>query len=146
MKIAHALLSIAAIGAAQLVLSQRQHRQRLALDAESMHQKWISDVDADADQQSMWAASGETPAEEYAQLLQCNRLVPFLSVKYRVGLIDRQSLRTNARWLMERDVARSYWSRFGTFRKDEAVDRIDRAFNAVMADEYELHARHEAAA
>ncbi|MFE2034286.1 DUF6082 family protein [Streptomyces scopuliridis] len=146
MKIAHALLSIAAVGAAQLVLSERRHRQRLALDAESIHSNWISDVAADADQRTIWAASGETPAEEYAQLLQCNRLVSFLSVKYRVGLLDRQSLRTNVRWLMDRDIARSYWSRFGSFREEEAVDRVDRAFNAVMADEFALHATDKAAA
>nr|WTA00794.1 hypothetical protein OH820_28165 [Streptomyces sp. NBC_00857] len=47
---------------------------------------------------------------------------------------------------MERDVARSFWSRFGSCREDEAVDRVGRALNAIVADEFELHATDEAAA
>ncbi|MBB5933112.1 DUF6082 family protein [Streptomyces zagrosensis] len=145
MKLAHALLIVAAVGTAQLVLSggQHRHRQKLALDAASMHAKWISDVAADTDHQAVWAIPGEATGEEYAQ---CNRLVAFLAVKYRVGLLDRQSLRTNVRRLMDRGIARSYWSRFGSFREEEAADRIDRAFNAVMADEFELNATDKAAA
>ncbi|NEW73736.1 MULTISPECIES: DUF6082 family protein [Streptomyces] len=136
MKTLYVVLAATAVGAARLVQSERQNRQRLALHAEEMHQVWLSEVASDPELRAMWTAPGEPPAEEYARLLHCNRLISFLSVKYRVGLLDTASLRVQARWVMEREVGRAYWTTFGAFREEEAMDRIDRSFNAIMADEH----------
>ncbi|MFJ1994260.1 DUF6082 family protein [Streptomyces asiaticus] len=136
MKTSYVVLAAAAVGIARLVQSERQNRQRLALHAEEMHQVWISEVASDPALRAMWTAPGEPPVEEYSKLLHCNRLISFLSVKYRAGLLDSASLRVQARWVMEREVGRTYWTTFGAFREEEAMDRTDRTFNAIMADEH----------
>lgn len=136
MKTLCVVLAATAVGAARLVQSERQNRQRLALHAEEMHQMWISEVASDPELRAMWTAPDEPPAEEYAKLLHCNRLISFLSVKFRAHLLNTASLRVQARWLMQREVGRTYWTTFGAFREEEAMDRIDRTFNAIMAEEH----------
>ncbi|MBO3681713.1 DUF6082 family protein [Streptomyces sp. NEAU-YJ-81] len=136
MKTSYVVLAIAAVGIARLVQSERQARQRLALHAEEIHQELISDAVSNPELRVMWTAPGELPDEEYREILHCNRLISLLSVKFRAGLLDRASLRVQARWLMAREVGRTYWATLGSFREEEAVDRIDRTFNAIMADEH----------
>ncbi|MCL7376995.1 DUF6082 family protein [Streptomyces sp. 35G-GA-8] len=146
MKIAHAVLVVAAVGAVRLAQAERNTQRRLALHAEEMHQKWISDMADDPQLQAIWTVSDNgVSTEEYTNLLHVNRQMSFLSAKFRAGLLTKRSLRVQARWLMDRDAARSYWQRFGAFRRDEAADRIDRTFNAIMADEYAVLADKETA-
>ena len=85
---------------------------------------------------AMWTASGKLPDEEYSKILHCNRLISFLSAKFRAGLLDTASLRVQARWVMARQAGRTYWAMLGGFREEEAVDRVDRAFNTIMATEH----------
>ncbi|MFJ2203219.1 DUF6082 family protein [Streptomyces violaceusniger] len=136
MKTSYVVLAAAAVGIARLVQSERQHRQRLALHAEEMHQELISQAVSNPELRVMWTAPGELPDEEYTNLLHCNRLISFLSAKFRAGLLDTASLRVQARWVMARQVGRTYWTMLGSFRDEEAVDRFDRAFNTIMADEH----------
>ncbi|MEV0035520.1 DUF6082 family protein [Streptomyces sp. NPDC050804] len=137
MKTSHAVLVAAAVGVVRLVQSERQNRRRLALHAEEMHQAWISEEATNPELQAAWMSpGGEPPTQEHTNLLHANRLISFLSVKFRAGLLDRHALRVQARWLMEREVARTYWKKFGGFRKDEAMDRTDHTFNSVLDEEY----------
>ncbi|MFP3991022.1 DUF6082 family protein [Streptomyces sp. E11-3] len=147
MKTSHAVLAAAAVGAAGLALSERHNRQRLVLHAAQMHQAWIAEVASNPELRAVWTPpGGDLPAEEYTQLLHCNRLISFLAAKYRVGLLDRHALRAQARWLMERDVARKYWAKFGDYRWEEAMGRTDHIFNAIMADEYAAYSDEDAVA
>ncbi|MFD3514885.1 DUF6082 family protein [Streptomyces sp. NPDC058657] len=138
MKPAHALFVLAALGAAQLLLSERQHRQRLALDAAGIHQQWISDTASDSQTLAQWAADGEElGSEEFRQSIHTNRLLAFLSAKYQAGLLDKKALRVQANWVMRRPCVRAYWARYGiTLREEEAVNTKDRSFNAIFNDEY----------
>ncbi|MFD7897573.1 DUF6082 family protein [Streptomyces sp. NPDC059743] len=147
MKTSHSVLLASVVGAAGLWLSERQNRQRLALHAEVMHQAWIAEVARSPELQAIWMpAGGDLPDGEYTNLLHANQLISFLSVKFRAGLLDKQSLRVQARWLMEHDVTRTYWKKFGGFREDEVVDRTDRTFNSILADEYAAYADKDAVA
>ncbi|UNZ18191.1 DUF6082 family protein [Streptomyces sp. 891-h] len=137
MKTSHSVLVVSAVGAAGLWLCERQHRRQNALDVAQMHQAWIAEVAENPRLRAAWTPTGgELPDEEYANLLHANRLISFLAAKFRVGLLDKRSLRVQARWLMQREIARSYWKRYGGFRNDEASDRMDRVFNAILSDEY----------
>ncbi|MFF5567694.1 DUF6082 family protein [Streptomyces sp. NPDC012623] len=137
MKTSHSVLLASMVGAAGLWLSERQNRRRLALHAEEMHQAWIAELAQKPELQTVWTPSGsELPDGEYTNHLHANRLISFLSVKFRAGLLDKQSLRAQAKWLMERDIARAYWKKFGGFREEEARDRTDRVFNSILDDEY----------
>ncbi|MFF4482910.1 DUF6082 family protein [Streptomyces sp. NPDC021218] len=135
MKTSYVVLA-AAFGIARLVQSERQHRQRLALHAEEIHQELITEALSNPALRAMWTAPGKLPDEEYTKILHCNRLISFLSAKFRAGLLDTASLRVQARWVMARQVGQTYWATLGGFREEEAVDRIDRAFNAIMAEEH----------
>ncbi|MGD6751955.1 DUF6082 family protein [Streptomyces sp. BH105] len=141
MKTSHAVLVAAVVGVARLVLAERHNRRQLALHAAELHQGWIADVAANPELQAIWAPpGGDLSPEEHAQHLHCNRLVSFWSAKFRAGLLDKNALRAQARWLMEREVAQNYWKKFGSYRTEEAMDRKDRTFNAILADEYSIHA------
>ncbi|MDI3408915.1 DUF6082 family protein [Streptomyces cavernicola] len=146
MKIAHAVLAASGIGVAGAALAERRHRQQLRLRVATLHQKWISDVAADADLRRIWSPpGGDVTDEEHLQHLCCNRLLSFLSAKFHAGLLDKHGLRMQARWFMEREAARNYWKLFAGQREDEETGRKDRYFNSVMRDEYSLYARQDQA-
>ncbi|MER5582328.1 DUF6082 family protein [Streptomyces asoensis] len=138
-KTSSAVLVAAAFGieVARILQAERYHRRKLALHAAEMHQAWLSDVASDETLRAAWALPGkEASSDDYALLVHCNRQVSLLSAKFRAGLLDRQALRVQARWLMEREIGRTYWRRLGGFREQEAQDRADRVFNHILADEY----------
>ncbi|MEU0027435.1 DUF6082 family protein [Streptomyces sp. NPDC006335] len=125
------------IGLARVLQVERYHRRKLALHAAEMHQAWLSDVASEPALRAAWATQGESlSSDDYALLVQCNRQVSLLSAKFRAGLLNRHTLRIQARWLMKREIGRTYWREFGAFREQEAQDRVDRVFNRILADEY----------
>lgn len=125
------------IGVVRIMQAERYYRRNLTLHATEMHQAWLSEVASNEALRAVWTAPGaELPSDEYANLVHCNRQVSLLSAKFRVGLLDRRTLRVQAQWLMNREVGRTYWREFGSFRELEAQDRLDRAFNRILADEY----------
>lgn len=129
MKSRHTLVLIAALGAAHLVLSAWQHRQRLALDAANMHANMLTAEDT-------WYVPGDGPRDEYVPMAQVNRLIVCWSVKHRIGLLKRQALRSNAAWLMKRRIARAYWAKWRDHRIEEARDRKDVKFVTTLDDAY----------
>ncbi len=135
MKTSHALLAAAAAGTAGIWCAGRRNRRLLALSAAGLHQRLLADIAADPDHAAVWAPEG-LAVKEYVTVVHCNRLISFLAVKYRIGLLDKASLRVQARALMEHNDARTYWARFGHFREEEAMDRTDRVFNRILNDEY----------
>ncbi|MFJ4623655.1 DUF6082 family protein [Streptomyces sp. NPDC088812] len=138
-KTSSAVLAAAAVGVGVMRVLQveRYHRRKLALQAAEMHQAWLSDVASNETLRAAWAPPGEKlTSDDYALLVHCNRQVSLLSAKFRAGLLDRHALRVQARWLMEREIGRTYWREFSSFREQEAQDRVDRLFNQVLADEY----------
>ncbi|NEC73910.1 hypothetical protein G3I25_20425 [Streptomyces rochei] len=122
----------------QILQAERYHRRKLALHATEMHQAWLSEIASNEELRAAWWApdTDASSSGKYALLVQANRQVCLLSAKFRAGLLDRRTLRVQAKWLMERELGRAYWAEFGAFRESEAKDRVDRAFNRVLADEY----------
>ncbi|GGY13497.1 DUF6082 family protein [Streptomyces xanthochromogenes] len=136
MKAADSVLVLAAVAAAGIALSQRQHRQQLDLQAVALHQAWITDAASSPDLANLWAAGSGQATPEYTNLLRANRVMALLCAKFRVGLLNQHALRVQARWLMERPIGRQYWKMHGAFREEEATDGRTRAFNRIMSDEY----------
>jgi hypothetical protein len=131
-------LVAAAIGIGVRILQAERHNQRkLTLLAAEMHQAWLSEVASSETLRTAWAHPGQNlSSDDYAMLVHCNRQISLLSAKFRAGLLDRHTLRVQARWLMEREIGRNYWHEFGAFRQQEAKDRADRVFNQILDDEY----------
>jgi hypothetical protein len=120
-----------------MLQAERYYRRKLVLHAADMHQALLSDVASSEELRGVWTPPKEELAPtQYAQLVHCNRQIALLSAKFRVGLLDRRTLRVQARWLMEHDIARNYWQRYGAFRELEAQDRTDRLFNSILDDEF----------
>ncbi len=65
-------------------------------------------------------APEDMDVEEYMQLLAANRLICILSVRDRLGFVRSGHLPWYAAKLMESDVCRRYWQRFGGLRAEEA--------------------------
>ncbi|MFB7085738.1 DUF6082 family protein [Streptomyces sp. NPDC056296] len=145
MKTSHAVLIASAVGATGIWTTQRQHRQHRDLWCADMHQRLLADLTSDPEMLENWRLDGMS-AEEAKRMVSCNRQMALLSIKFRMGLLDRTRLRVQARALLERESFRAYWGRFASFREDEAMDRRDHAFNAVIDDEYAAVSPLEAAA
>lgn len=131
-----ALALIAALGTAHLVLSARQHRQRLTLDAATMHANMLTEITADAESPDTWYLPSDGPREQYVPSIRVNKLVSFLSMKHQVGLIKGDGLRANAEWLMERPDARAYWARWRDHRLNTARGGKDLRFVSALDDAY----------
>ncbi|MEU0684831.1 MULTISPECIES: DUF6082 family protein [Streptomyces] len=69
----------------------------------------------------LWTPEG-TDVEEYLGLLKANQLICMLSLRDRLGFVRTGHLPWYAAKLMESDVCRRYWQRFGDLRAQEAED------------------------
>ncbi|MFD4482373.1 DUF6082 family protein [Streptomyces sp. NPDC058257] len=127
----------AGVGVAHLWQAERHQRQRNALSAAMIHQEWLRHVDGNPELQQLWAPEdGSLSVEEYNRRTHANQLFSALAVRYRVGILDADKLRVQARWMMSRAVGRDYWTAFAGFRESEAGDKFDRGFNRIMTDEW----------
>ncbi|MFJ5734724.1 DUF6082 family protein [Streptomyces microflavus] len=125
------------IGVAHLRQAERHQRQRNVLSAAAIHQAFLRHVDGNPELQKMWVPEdGSLSAEEYIRRTHANQLFSALAVRFRVGILDEEKLRVQAKWMMSRAVGRDYWSSFSGFRELEAGDKIDRRFNSIMGDEW----------
>ncbi|CAM5475480.1 MULTISPECIES: DUF6082 family protein [Streptomyces] len=145
MRASSAILVAAAVGTLRLLQAERHSKRQLALKAAELHQAYCRDTAADQALSGEWADADVT-AEQAAKYIHANRLLSFLSVKYRVGLLNDHTLRVQARSAMARDSIREYWGKFGSFREMEAKDRTDRKFNEIMSGEFHLIESRETAA
>lgn len=136
MKTSHAVLIASVVGAFGIWKAHQQHRQNLAVSCADMHQGLLADMVNDPEQLEIWRLADDLSMEQTKQMVCCNRQMAQLSLKFRVGLLDRARLRVQIRSLMEREPYRAYWKRFASFRTDEAADRRDHTFNSIVDDEY----------
>ncbi|MFF2650446.1 DUF6082 family protein [Streptomyces sp. NPDC058045] len=138
MKPAHALLALAVAGlGAHLWQRERHQRETKALTAASMHAEYLRYIESHPELLKQWAPEDDslTP-EEYSRRVHANHLFVGLAARHRARILDNQTLRTQAQWLMSRQIGRDYWESFGAWREGEARDKWDRRFNAIMSDEY----------
>lgn len=129
------VLVAAAVGAVGLWRLERQWQRQNALHAAQMHQDMLAEVAANPELHEIWMPPGGDRSE-YVKFLHVNRLISFLSVKYRAGLLNDESMRVQARAVMEREAGRRYWDEYGSFREEEAMDSTDARFNEMMSAAY----------
>ncbi|GHG95383.1 DUF6082 family protein [Streptomyces rubradiris] len=135
-----AVLIASAVGAVGIWRLEQHSQRRNALHAAQMHQELIAEVAANPEIQEVWMPPGGERSE-YTLLLHVNRLVSFLSVKFRVGLLNEESLGVQAKAAMEREAVRRYWETYGGFREEEAMDSTDARFNEIMSAAYDKAVR-----
>ncbi|CAL9326608.1 DUF6082 family protein [Streptomyces sp. SudanB91_2054] len=133
MKVSHALLALAAVGAAQLVQNERHQRQQNHVALARIHQDYLTRLTSEPELAKLWVPD-DLEVEEYMKLLHCNQQMSALSLRNRLGLMGKGQLRFYASYMMDREIGRRYWDRFGSGREEEGADRADRRFNAAMRD------------
>ncbi|MFG2441006.1 DUF6082 family protein [Streptomyces sp. NPDC048508] len=127
MKLTTALLTAAAalsltttvLGAARLRQEARHQTERNEALLAANQLDWLAQVSTKSDLAELWKPE-DMDAEEYMQLMSANRVICTLHLRDRLGFIPKEHLPLFASWVMQRDVSRRYWKRFGDLRAQEA--------------------------
>lgn len=139
MKISTAVLLAgvsAAVGVAQLVQTDRQHKQRNDLALSLVQIDWLSRASTDGKEAAHWSPDG-MDAEQYQALMSANRMLCQLSLRYRLGLATGRQLALYADKLMDNADCRDYWKQFGAYREAEALgNKIDERFTRAVSDAF----------
>ncbi|MFE7666417.1 hypothetical protein [Streptomyces celluloflavus] len=131
-----ALVAATAVGAAQLVLSVRQHRDRCHLATAAMRQEL-----------AIAEAAGADADTDAAGQIMCSNWISTLAIMYRTRVITRTGVRVAARHLMRTDPrAMPTWEGTRDWRRTEARDKCDRQLIAEFDAAYEREPREPSAA
>ncbi|GAA1237198.1 DUF6082 family protein [Streptomyces rhizosphaericus] len=141
MKIAHAVLVVAAVGAAQMAPRQLHQRQRNEVAVARLQHDWLTHLTRHPDLAKQWIPEGmDMGEEEFVQLLNANQQACALGLRNRLGLARGERLAFMAETFMKQEVGRRYWKAFGGYRQDESVgDGWARRFNRCMDDACVAH-------
>ncbi|MEU8911766.1 DUF6082 family protein [Streptomyces nigrescens] len=137
MKITNAaVLAAAAVGALHLVQRERHQQQQNEVAVARVQLDRLTHLTAHPDLAALWAPPG-MDAEEYVKLLDANHQICALSLRHKLGITRGKQLRFVAEKVMEREIGRRYWKRFGSFRAEEATgDKPAEEFTEAMEDAY----------
>ncbi|MFF4815265.1 hypothetical protein ACFY2K_11815 [Kitasatospora sp. NPDC001309] len=135
MKINSAVLVVAGAVAGHAVLGYLQHRQRVTLDLGLGHQRLIADgLEALREDARNLAGRELSKVREKYDDYRTNRVLAFISLKFRLGAMGRSELAVNVREMAEDSVQRAYWQRNERFRRQEALASGDRRLRAFVAE------------
>ncbi|MEV7707002.1 DUF6082 family protein [Streptomyces sp. NPDC088922] len=112
-------LTTAAVGAARLRQDARHQGERNEAIVARNQLDWLAQLSTNPDLAKLWAPE-DMDVQEYMQLLQANQLICSLSLRDRLGFVRDERLPFFASMVMNSDVCRRYWARFGDFRAQEA--------------------------
>ncbi|MFI1929223.1 DUF6082 family protein [Streptomyces sp. NPDC020330] len=128
--------AITAVGVAQLVQKDRQHKQNVDAELSRIQIEWLTRTSQDEQEAARWAPEGFEP-KQYQRLVSGNRMLCQLSVRWRLGKVTRRQLHLHADQLMKNANCRDYWKQFHSYREAEAQgNRRDETFNRVIGDAY----------
>ncbi|GAB2718986.1 DUF6082 family protein [Streptomyces bullii] len=112
-------LTTAVVGATRLRQDARHQTERNEAFLTRNQLEWLAQLSTNPDLAKLWTPEG-MDVEEYMQLLKAKQLICILSVRDRLGFVRAGQLPFYAAKLMESDVCRRYWQRFGGLRAEEA--------------------------
>uniref|UniRef100_UPI003F495CC7 DUF6082 family protein n=1 Tax=Streptomyces chartreusis TaxID=1969 RepID=UPI003F495CC7 len=112
-------LTTAVVGTARLKQDARHQAERHDTALARNQIDWLAQMSTNPDLAKLWTPEG-MEVEEYMQLLRANQLICLLSLRNRLGFVRPGQLSFYAAQLMDNDVCRRYWARFGDLRIQEA--------------------------
>src|SRR5687767_4159484 len=112
-------LTTALVGSARLRQDTRHQAERNEAVLARNQLDWLAQMSTNPELAKLWTPEG-TDVEEYMGLLKANQLICMLSLRDRLGFVRTGHLPWYAAKLMEIDVCRRYWQRFGDLRAQEA--------------------------
>ncbi|CAM5549869.1 DUF6082 family protein [Streptomyces purpurascens] len=139
-------LTTAVVGAARFRQDARHQSERNDAVLARNQLDWLAQVSTNPDLAKLWTPE-DMDVEEYMQLLNANQLVCMLSLRDRLGFVLAGHLPWYASKLMESDVCRRYWNRFGDLRAEEAEgDERAEHFTRVLDQAAKNHPQAQPAA
>ncbi|MER7194835.1 DUF6082 family protein [Streptomyces flaveolus] len=112
-------LTTAVVGAARLRQDARHQTERNDAVLTRNQLDWLAQMSTNPKLAELWKPE-DMDVAEYMQLLNANQLICMLSLRDRLGFVRPGHLPFYAAKLMENDVCRRYWARFGDLRAQEA--------------------------
>ncbi len=112
-------LATAVVGAARLRQDARHQAERNEATVARNQLDWLAQMSTNPDLAKLWTPE-DMGVEEYMQLLKANQLICTLSLRDRLGFVRDGQLPFFAAMVMNSDVCRRYWARFGDLRAQEA--------------------------
>lgn len=132
-------LTTAVVGAARLRQDARHQAERNEAVLARNQLDWLAQMSTNADLAKLWVPE-DTDVEEYMQLLHANQQICTLSLRDRLGFVRDGQLPFYASMLMNSDVCRRYWARFGDLRAQEAEgDERAEHFTKVLNQAAQAH-------
>ncbi|MET9819675.1 MULTISPECIES: DUF6082 family protein [unclassified Streptomyces] len=113
-------LTTAVVGAARLRQNARHQADRNEAVLARNQLDWLVQMSTNPDLAKLWTPE-DMDVEEYMQLLNANQQICTLSLRDRLGFVRHGQLPFYAAQLMDSDVCRRYWNRFGDLRAQEAA-------------------------
>ncbi|NBE51200.1 DUF6082 family protein [Streptomyces boluensis] len=124
MKIGTAVLlagtAVAGVGMARLLQEAKSQWERTEATLARNQLDWLTQISTDPAVASKWAPAGMA-VEEYMGLMSANSLLCSFSLRDRLGRVSKRQRDLYASMIMDSDVARRYWDKFGHLRVQEAV-------------------------
>ncbi|MFI8169778.1 DUF6082 family protein [Streptomyces sp. NPDC085931] len=112
-------LTTAVVATARLRQEARHQAERNDAVLTQNQLGWLAHMSTNPDIAKLWTPQ-DMDVEEYMQLLKANQLICMLSLRDRLGFVPAGHLPWYAAQLMDSDVCRRYWARFGDLRAQEA--------------------------
>jgi hypothetical protein len=112
-------LTTAVVATARLRQDARHQAERNDAVLTQNQLGWLAHMSTNPDIAKLWTPQ-DMDVEEYMQLLKANQLICMLSLRDRLGFVPAGHLPWYAAQLMDSDVCRRYWARFGDLRAQEA--------------------------
>ncbi|MGC5039939.1 DUF6082 family protein [Streptomyces sp. DT190] len=139
-------LTTAVVGAARFRQDARHQAERNDAVLARNQLDWLAQMSTNPDVAKLWTPE-DMDVEEYMQLLNANQLICMLSLRDRLGFVRAGHLPWYASKLMESDVCRRYWNRFGDLRAEEAEgDERAEHFTRVLDQAAKNHPQAQPAA
>ncbi|MDO0936557.1 DUF6082 family protein [Streptomyces sp. DG2A-72] len=142
-----ALAVTAAASTAHVVLSERRHRERIALTAARIHQRLLADQIERPELRTMWGSLEPLDEAEQTMHLHRNAWVSMWELMHRLGLMPAAEVRSAAESLLTSPEGRAFWKRVREDRMPAAKNRREYRFHTLIDGVYQdmtgelLHAR-----
>ncbi|MEV5358163.1 DUF6082 family protein [Streptomyces sp. NPDC052693] len=138
-------LTTAVVATARLRQDARHQAERNDAVLTQNQLGWLAHMSTNPDIAKLWTPQ-DMDVEEYMQLLKANQLICMLSLRDRLGFVPAGHLPWYAAQLMDSDVCRRYWARFGDLRAQEAEgDERAEHFTRVLDQAAKNHPRAQVA-
>ncbi|MER8226117.1 DUF6082 family protein [Streptomyces sp. NPDC094143] len=132
-------LTTAVVATARLRQDARHQAERNDAVLTQNQLGWLAHMSTNPDIAKLWTPQ-DMDVNEYMQLLKANQLICMLSLRDRLGFVPAGHLPWYAAQLMDSNVCRRYWARFGDLRAQEAEgDERAEHFTRVLAQAAKNH-------